>query len=131
MVFSHPMFNCTGIVFKILSRNENGYAPGWHANDPAESAGPVNRKGEVSVKVWDRSTAVDKAQRYVTYLYLEHVNSATTTNGLYTDLINREKWVTSKLQSPYLSSFFESLPDSVVAALGIIKREPPTKTVVD
>lgn len=66
----------------------------------------------------------------MTYLYLEHANSALTSNALYTKHTNREKWFTFKLQRVKLSKVFESLPDSVAATLGIMKLDPPTKAVV-
>lgn len=61
------------------------------------------------------------ALQYVTYPYLENVESTLLTNALYMELANGKERVVSELQSPKLPRMAESLPDSVAAALRTIK----------
>lgn len=70
MVLPYIMFNRTENLFEVLSRREDGYALRSHANDLAESTGPVSETKEVASKVSERSAAVEKALQSVTYLYL-------------------------------------------------------------
>lgn len=85
---------------------------------------------EAVAEVWDSSTAVDKALRYVTYLYLVHVSSSLTISVLY---MEHEIWVKRfmyYLEGNKLQRVFASLPDSVAAAMGIMKPQPPNTAVV-
>lgn len=45
-------------------------------NTLEDVSGPVREKKEVAAEAWKNSAAVDKRLRCVTYVYLEHVNSA-------------------------------------------------------
>lgn len=88
-------------------------------------------KKEAAAEVWERSACVDEALPYMTHLYLEHANSALTNSSLYTEHEKGEKWVMYQLQSSKLSEVFESQPDSVAAAPGIVKPERQAKAVVE
>lgn len=88
-------------------------------------------KKEVAAELWERSAALDEELRYVAYRYLEHVNRALVNNALYKKQTNWGKWVLYELPGPKLSWVFELLPDTVVAALGILKPAPTANDVVE
>lgn len=48
----------------------------------------------------------------------------------YAEITNWERWVIYDFRKPKLLRMFESLPESVADALGIIKRRPPNSAVV-
>lgn len=109
---------------------EDEYALRLQANDLAEETGSMNKKGEVAARVWEGLAAVDVGRLYVTYQSLELVDSTLMNNKLYIERTIWEKWFMYKLQDAKLSRVFESLPNSIPAALGIMRPEPPTTAVV-
>lgn len=100
-------------------------------NDLAEATGTVSEKEEVAADVCDRSSAVDDALRYVAYMYLKHVNRAMKKNALYTEHAHWERWVMYKIEDANLRRMFESLPNFVAVALGIMKTELLIRAVVE
>lgn len=50
---------------------------------------------------------------------------------MYTELINGEKWVILDFQTPKLPKVFETLSDSIEAALRISEPESPTRDVIE
>lgn len=67
----------------------------------------------------------------MTYLYLKHVNSAVTNKTLCLKDTDWDKPLMYELESPKLPRRFESLPDSLASALGIMKLKPPSKDIVE
>lgn len=92
MISYHPRFNCTRNAFRILSRKEDDFFRGLQANGLAEATGPVSEKEGMVAEVWNRSAAVGQELQYVSYLYLEHINSASTINALKMVHTNSDKW---------------------------------------
>lgn len=80
---------------------------------------------EVEAEVGERSAAVDKVLRNVTYLYVEHVSSPFTSSAMYTNFTKWEKRVIYKLQSSKLLRVFEFLTDFFAATLGVMKTKSP------
>lgn len=130
-ISSYLMFNRPQNVFAVMSRKENGFAPGLQANDLADAIGTVSEKKEVEAKVWDSSAAVDKALQYVPYLYLYHVNRLMTNNVLYTRNSGLKSIVMYELQGASLLSLFEFLPNCIAAALEIMNLELLTRAFVE
>lgn len=77
-----------------------------------------------------RSAAIDKALRYVTNQYLEHIDSTSTNNTLYTEPTNWENDVMYELENAKLPKVLESLPDSFAAMLEFMKPGPPSRIVI-
>lgn len=73
-------------------------------------------------EVWERSAAVHEAPCYVTYQYLEQVNSAFVNSALYKEHASWERPVMYELQSVKLPRVFQSLPDSGPAPLGSMNQ---------
>lgn len=67
---------------------------------------------------------------FVTYLNIKHAGSALTYSPIYTEDTNYEKWAMYEIQGAKSPRGFESLFDSVAIVLGNMKREFPTKVVV-
>lgn len=74
---------------------------------------------------------VDKALRYVTFLYLNDINSASANFEPYTEYANWKKWFKYDIQDAKLLPVCELLSDFVKAALGTISPNPPSRPVVD
>lgn len=119
-----------GTVLRSRQIKEDGFAANVHTNPLGEASGPVREKEETEDKVWERSAAVEEALRFVTYLYLEEANGALKNNALHTERKNRKKWVMYEYQSSKPPRVFESPPNSILAALGIMNPEPLTRAVV-
>lgn len=68
---------------------------------------------------------------YKTFLCVEHANSELVNSLLCTELTNRTKFVLYNLQSPKLSSIFESPTDSVLTVHEIIKQKHPISAIVE
>lgn len=90
-----------------------------------------DREGRIEAEVWERSAAVGGALRYVTYLYVKPVSGALTNNALCTEPTDWEKLVMHKFQGPTLPRLLQFLPDSVTAALEIIKLETSIGAVLE
>lgn len=84
MVTTNVMFSRTRNVLRIISRNGDGFAREVQQNFLEEASGPVRKKEQAAVALWERSAAVEEELRYVTYLSLEHASSAMPNNAQYT-----------------------------------------------
>lgn len=66
----------------------------------------------------------------MTSLYLENANSILANNVLYMEHKNWENSFLYEHQGAKLPGIFGSLSDSVATALGIMKKELPTRAVI-
>lgn len=129
MVSCYFILNCTGNVFEVLSKQENGYGSRSQGNDLEQATGSLIEKKEEAAKVWGRSEVVDEALRCIIYLYLDHFHSAMKNNVLYTGYLIWDGWVMYELQCAKLSKVLVFLPDSVAALFGIMNLKPLTRAV--
>lgn len=82
---SYLMFNRTKNVFQVIYRKNVGSVPVLQTSDLPKATVPMSQKEEVATKVCNVSGVVNKALRYVTFLYLWLLNSALTNNELYVE----------------------------------------------
>lgn len=67
----------------------------------------------------------------MTYPLVKNIDRTLRSNVLYTGLTNRDQLVIYNLRPRMIPSLFEWLPNSVEAALAIIKLKPPIRAVVE
>lgn len=125
------MFSHRQNIFEVFSRKTDRFATRLKANDPADVAGLVSDKEQVTAQVSDKSAQVDVALQYVTDLYQEHVKSVLTNTALYVEQKYWEKRVVNEPGGVKYRKVSETVPDSVMAALENTKPEPMTRAVVE
>lgn len=127
----HLISNRTCNVLEVLPRKEDCFAPTLQTHDLVEAFGSVSRKEEVGAEIRERSAAIEKPLRYVTYLFVKPVDSALKNHALYIELTKEDKLVVYKFRGRKLSRVCELLLDSFSASLGIMEVEAPIKAVLE
>lgn len=97
IVALYHIFSRNWNVFEIRSSLEEGFAPEKLVNALGEASASVAEKIDVAAEVWWRPASVDKALQFLSYMYLEHVNSSLMIKAMYTELKSCDKWVMYRL----------------------------------
>lgn len=136
LISPYMWYNRDTGMFQVLSKREDGFAHASQQDTLQRTTKPTTREGDVTPEVWKRPQSLDKALRYLTYLFFDTLHNILSNNDLYRreqkDLIQWSPFKAMNIsKTTSLPLIFATLPESVVMELKVARPVPPPNEVIN